>query len=245
MSFLSKIKGSKNADMAICSAVIAAAGSSSRMDGGDKLFLEICGKPVLAHTLAVFQNCNLVDDIIVVVRADMIGRACDICKEYGIDKATKIIAGGETRFDSVNNGVFAVSPNAHLIAIHDGARPCIDIGIIEQTVITAAKYYAAAPAVPVFSTLKRVEGATISETIDREGVYEIQTPQVFEANIIKAALSNAASKSISITDDCMAVELLSVPVRITEGSRNNIKLTTDEDVCVAEAVLGGRARVRG
>ncbi|MDR0489993.1 MAG: 2-C-methyl-D-erythritol 4-phosphate cytidylyltransferase [Oscillospiraceae bacterium] len=220
-----------------CSAVIAAAGSSKRMNGGDKLFLNICGAPVLSHTLAGFQKCGLIDEIIVVAHSDMLERVIEICKEYCIDKAAMVIVGGSTRLDSVRNGVLAVSKENRLIAIHDGARPCVDIDTIERAIVAASEHNAAAPAIPVSSTIKKVINGTVIETVDRESLFEIQTPQVFDADLIKAALANAANKSLNITDDCMAVELLGHPVHITEGSRNNIKLTTREDMSIAEAIL--------
>ena len=224
-----------------CTAVIAAAGSSQRMDGVDKLFADINGKPVLAYALEAFQSCGYVDDIIIVAREEKYNDVSDICKAFGIYKASKIIFGGPTRLLSVMNGVFAVSKKADLIAIHDGARPCVDAGAISRTIESASASHAAAPAIPIISTVKDVRNNIIKETVDRDGLYEIQTPQVFSAALIRAALKNANDKSIDVTDDCYAVELLGVPVRIVEGARANIKLTTSEDFMIAEAILCGRA----
>jgi len=140
----------------------------------------------------------------------------------------------------VINGVFAVSAKTKLIAIHDGARPCIDIKIIESAINAAAKYHAAAPATQIISTIKRVDNGMISETVSREGLYEIQTPQVFRTEIIKAALTNAAKKSIAITDDCMAAEMIGVRAYIVEGSRDNIKITENKDMQRAESILRRR-----
>ena len=220
-----------------CAAVIAAGGSSQRMDSVDKLFVEICGIPVLAHTLLAFQNCQNISEIVVVSREEALTRVCELCKKCGADKAIRVMIGGATRLDSVYNGVFAVSDEAQLIAIHDGARPCVDADIINTAVMAAAKYHAAAPAVPVTSTVKRVGGGIILDTLDREDLVEIQTPQVFTAELIKAALTKARNESPAVTDDCMAVELLGFPVRITEGSRRNIKITTSEDIAIAEAIM--------
>ena len=220
-----------------CTAVIAAAGASARMDGEDKLFIEICGAPVLAHALMAYQNCALVNEIIIVVREDNLETAAGVCKAHGIEKAGKVIVGGETRFASVYNGVFAVSRDAGLIAIHDGARPCVDGRIIEQAIKAAAEHHAAVPAIPVSSTVKRAVRGVVTETVSRDDLYEIQTPQVFDADLIKAALTSAMKNQSGITDDCMSVEMLGVPVHITEGSRSNIKLTTREDIIIAESVL--------
>ena len=238
MAFFSKRKRVRGAKIPFCSVVIAAAGASKRMGGEDKLFFEINGAPVLAHTLSKFQDCGYIEEIIVVTREDCFERVGDICKQF--DKASKIIVGGQSRLASVINGVYEVSKKAKLIAIHDGARPCIDIGIIERTIEAAARHNAAAPAVPVSSTLKRVKRNIVMDTVDRDDLYEIQTPQVFNADLIKAALTNANRKSIDVTDDCKAVEMIGATVHITEGSRRNIKLTTKEDIVLAEATLNAQ-----
>jgi len=224
----------------ICTAVIAAAGLSHRCKGEDKLFYLVGGRPVLAYAIEAFQNCGLISEIIIVAREEHFDIIGEICKEYGFNKVSKIIKGASTRAESVINGVFAVSAKTKLIAIHDGARPCIDIEIIENVINTAAKYHAAAPATKIISTIKRVENGVISETINREGLFEIQTPQVFRTEIIKAALTNAARKSVTVTDDCMAAEMIGVSAYIVEGSRDNIKITENEDLQRAESILRRR-----
>lgn len=228
----------------MCAAVIVAAGSSQRMGGEDKQLLQLNGKPVLAYSLETFEYCGLIGEIIVVTREDCIERVQEICAECGISKAAKIVPGGQTRTDSVMNGVFAATGKHRLIAIHDGARPCVTAEIIENAINAVTKaIHAAAPAVSVSSTIKKAQKGMVIETVDRGNLFEIQTPQVFTAEIIKGALTNAKNKAIPVTDDCMAVEQLGVPVRLTEGSRNNIKITTREDIVIAEAILksGGRA----
>ena len=235
---LSRVLSNAFSQAPACSAVIAAAGSSGRMGGGDKLFAEICGAPVLAHTLMAFQNCSDIKEIVVVARSDRLEDVAAICGRYSISKATKIISGGATRLESVFNGVISASRKACLIAIHDGARPCIDDATIKAAVAKAAKHYAAAPGIPVAPTLKRVEKGVICGTVDRDGIYEIQTPQVFDASLIKSALAKAVRDSSEITDDCMAAELLGIRVHVTAGSPKNIKLTTAEDLPIAEAILG-------
>jgi len=237
MSLYSLIKGFIKRKPPTCTAVIAAAGLSQRCRGEDKLFYNINDKPVLAYTLEAFQKCDLVDDIIVVAQEGHYERIAEICSKYDIKKVSKIMKGGPTRPESVMNGVYAASRQTSLIAIHDGARPCVDREIIEKTIQAAAKYHAAAPAVSITSTIKKVDGDIISRTVDRDGMYEIQTPQVFRAEIIKGALTNAIRKSIDITDDCMAVEIIGLPVHITEGSRSNIKITQPEDLLIAESYL--------
>jgi 2-C-methyl-D-erythritol 4-phosphate cytidylyltransferase len=223
-----------------CSVVIAAAGSSKRMGGEDKLFVNIGGKPALIHSLIAFQYIDLVKEIVIVANADKFEHISKLCARYKIDKATKIMKGGATRVESVMNGVLAVSKKARIIAIHDSARPCVDSSLIIRTISAASKYHAVAPGIPVSSTIKRVKDGIVSETVDRDGLFEIQTPQVFTAEIIKAALAKAIKKSVEITDDCMAAELIGVLVYITEGSRSNIKLTTSEDIAIAEALIRKR-----
>jgi len=217
--------------------VIAAAGISHRCKGEDKLFYPAGGKPVLAYTIEAFQKCALVSEVIIIAREEHFENIGEICKGYGFDKVSKIIKGGKTRAESVINGVFAVSRNTKLIAIHDGARPCIDTLTIENVIKAAAKYHAAAPATQINSTIKRVDNCIISETVSREGLFEIQTPQVFRTEIIKAALTNVAGKSVTVTDDCMAAEMIGVRAYIVEGSRNNIKITENEDLQIAESIL--------
>lgn len=220
-----------------CSAVIVAAGSSTRMSGEDKLFIEIGDMPVLMHTLMAFQNSQRIFEIILVTREDILEIVSDLCEEFDISKVSKIIVGGATRAESVLNGVTAVSKKAALVAIHDAARPCVDGAVIEKTITKAEKNKAAAPGVPITSTIKRVKDGVILETTDRDDLVEIQTPQVFDVTLIKGALTRAIKNNIEITDDCMAVELLGVDVYITEGSTNNIKLTCSEDIILAKAVL--------
>jgi len=217
--------------------VIAAAGLSQRCRGEDKLFYRINGKPVLAHTIDAFQKCKLINDIIIVTHEDKLSSVSEMCVEFGFDKATKVIVGGATRPESVLYGIYAASSKAKLIAIHDGARPCIDTDLIERTIKLAAKCNAAAPAVSINSTVKRISANVITETIDREGLFEIQTPQIFRTDLIKAALTKAIKKGFDITDDCMAVEKIGFLVHTVEGSRRNIKITDKNDLSIVESYL--------
>ena len=222
--------------MAVCSAVVAAAGSSARMEGTNKLFAEIGGKPVLALALTALSKCREISEIIVVTRESDLTAVADICSTYGISKISKIITGGKTRLDSVYNGVMQVSPDSKLIAVHDGARPFVTEQIVSAAIEAALKYLAAAPAVPVTSTIKLARDGIVEKTIDRANLYEIQTPQVFIAELLKGALQNAVDRALYITDDCMAVEAIGCRVKLTEGSRENIKLTTAADIKYAEAI---------
>jgi len=237
MSILSFIKNIVSQKPLTCSAVIAAGGLSERCKGEDKLFSMINDKPVIAYSIEAFQNCELINEIVIVSRQDKIDHISKICEKYNLRKVSNIVIGGTTRLDSVMNGINAVSKKTKLIAIHDAARPCIDIDIIVNSVTTAEKHNAAAPAIAVSSTLKAVDNNVITKTVDREGLFEIQTPQVFRAEIIKSALSNAKKKSLNVTDDCMAVEQIGIPIHIVEGSRRNLKITVSEDLSIAEALL--------
>ena len=223
-----------------CSAVIVAAGSSQRM-GSDKLLYNLGIMPVLARTLLVFQDCELVDEIVVVTRMEKLEEVAELCKRYRIEKASQVICGGATRMESALAGFSEVKKKAKLIAIHAGARPLVSVELIENTVRAAAKYKAAVPAIKSVDTLKLAEdGDTVTGSLDRELVLRVQTPQVFDADLIKGALTFAAEKKLPLTDDCSAVELMGVKARIVPGEEDNIKLTTPRDMLFAAAILKDR-----
>ena len=223
-----------------CSAVIVAAGSSQRM-GSDKLLHNLGIMPVLARTLLAFQDCDLVDEIVVVTRMEKIMEVAGLCKKYRIEKASKVISGGATRMESALAGVSEVKSRAKLIAIHDGARPLVSVELIERTIRAAAQYKAAVPAVKSVDSLKLVEDKdTVTGSVDREQVLRVQTPQVFEADLIKGALSYAAGKKLPLTDDCSAAELMGIKAHVVPGEEDNIKLTTPRDMLFAAAILKDR-----
>lgn len=223
-----------------CSAVIVAAGSSERM-GEDKLMLELGGMPVLARTLCVIDSCECVDEIIIVTQPEKIMDVAKLCRNYGIDKATKILSGGANRTESSLAGVCGISPEAELVAIHDAARPLVTEDIVCAAVHAASLYKAAAPAVAVKDTVKLVDDGMVSFTPKRASTKVVQTPQAFAPDIIKAALAYVVQNDLEVTDDCSAAELLGVPVKLTDGSEENIKITTPLDMSLAEDIL----RVRG
>lgn len=223
-----------------CSAVIVAAGSSQRM-GSDKLLHNLGIMPVLARTLLAFQDCDLVDEIVVVTRMEKIMEVAGLCKKYRIEKASKVISGGATRMESALAGVSEVKSQAKLIAIHDGARPLVSVELIERTIRAAAQYKAAVPAVKSVDSLKLVDDKdTVTGSVDREQVLRVQTPQVFEADLIKGALSYAAEKKLPLTDDCSAAELMGIKAHVVPGEEDNIKLTTPRDMLFAAAILKDR-----
>ena len=227
-----------------CSAVIVAAGSSQRM-GSDKLTMLLDGIPVLARTLRVFQSSPLVDEIVLVTRTEKLQETADLCKEYGIDKVTKVISGGKTRTESALCGVSEVNHAARLIAIHDAARPLVTEDLIMRTVYAAREHRAAAPAVKSVDTLKAVDAdGFIIGTVDRETTVRIQTPQVFHADLIKGALTKAVEKGITLTDDCAAAEMMGIRTKTVLGDEANIKITEPNDLLIASELLKERGELR-
>ena len=237
---LSKIKRKKANTR--CSAVVVAAGSARRMEGIDKVLAPLGELPVLVHTLMAFQDCPLVSEIVVVTREDLLVEAGRLCRDFALDKVTRVVVGGGERMDSVRAGLRETDPEADLIAIHDGARPLVTQEVLCQAIEKAALTGAAAPAVPVTDTVKRGENGLAAETVDRADLWAVQTPQVFEAGLIRAALEQAAREGVSLTDDCGAVERLGMKVSLTQGSRENIKITTPLDLILGEAILEARGR---
>lgn len=224
-----------------CTAVIVAAGSSRRM-GADKLFMPLAGVPVLVRTLLQFEQCADITEIVIVTREDKLLEVADYCKQFGITKATKILCGGKERVDSSAAGVLQADRHSGYIAISDGARPLITPELISKTISAAHKCGAAAPAVPVKDTIKTAENGVVTGTPDRSTLFAIQTPQVFEAELIKGALTKAIRESLPVTDDCSAVEAMGCPVHLIEGDYQNIKITTQEDLFISQAFLAARRK---
>ena len=225
-----------------CSAVIVAAGSARRMEGIDKVLAKLGELPVLVHTLMAFQDCDLIQEVVVVTREDLLVEVGRLCKEYRLDKVKKVIVGGAERINSVRAGLSEVSPEAQLVAIHDGARPLVTQKILADTVKRASETGAAVPAIPVIDTIKRVEDNCTVETVDRSQLRAMQTPQIFDADLIRTALEKALADGENLTDDCAAVERLGMKVALTEGSRENIKITTPFDLMLGESILESRVR---
>ncbi len=232
---LQKLTG--KSDPVKCSAVIVAAGSSTRM-GFDKVFTDVGGEPALIRCLRTFQAAPSVDEIVVVVREDALGEAARLIKDAGLTKVTKVIRGGDTRTRSARLGTLETDRKAKLIAIQDGARPFVTVEVIEDTIAQAAVCGAAAPALPVKDTVKRVgEDGLVAETLDRSALWAVQTPQVFDGDLIRAALQKAIDDGAELTDDCAAVERLGMKVTLIPGDERNIKLTTPADLAVAKALM--------
>lgn len=234
-------KRKKKTASPLCSAVVVAAGSARRMEGIDKILTPLGELPVLVHTLYAFQDCPVIGEVIVVTREDLLVEVSRLCKDFALDKVRKVIVGGAERIHSVQAGLREVDPEAELIAIHDGARPLVTSEVIEEAIAAAARSGAAAPAIPVIDTIKRWEDGLAVETVDRSTLRAVQTPQVFEAGLIRAATQKALEDGELLTDDCGAVERLGKKVTLTQGSRENIKITTPLDLVLGEAILTARA----
>ena len=218
-----------------CGAVIVAAGSASRMGGIDKVMAELDGEPMVVKSVRSFQECDAIREIVVVTRSDLIVPISDLCS--GFDKVTAVIVGGKDRPESVSRGLIALSDKVKLVAVHDGARPLISWQVIDRTVRAANTYGAAAPAIPVKDTVKVAQGGIVKETPERKHLYAVQTPQVFDLDLLRGALKKAAADKAEITDDCSAVERLGMSVKIVEGDERNLKITTPIDLTIAKALL--------
>lgn len=221
-----------------CAAVIVAAGSATRMGGIDKVLAELEGLPVLSRTLRVFDDHAMIDSIIVVAREDQMEKISRVCSPY--QKVRIVVPGGKSRQESVMRGLAAVPDGTQLVAIHDGARPLVTPEIIEKAILKAEKFGAAAPAIPVKDTIKVSKNGGVDETPERKTLFAVQTPQVFDRELIVGALQSAMEKRIALTDDCSAVEALGGTVMLTEGSEENIKITTPLDLEIAALILKRR-----
>ena len=234
MEKLTKL-GRKVLPLKRCGAVIVAAGSASRMGGIDKVIAPLGGKPMVARTVAAFQNCDAIAEIVIVTRPDLIRPISALCA--GMDKVRAVVAGGSSRQESVWLGLNALSEDIQLAAIHDGARPLVSNLVIDRTVRAANSYGAAAPAVPVKDTIKVVKGGLVEKTPERATLQAVQTPQVFDFDLLRGALKKAEEEKAAVTDDCSAVERLGMKVKIVEGDERNLKVTTPMDLKIAEMLL--------
>ena len=222
-----------------CGVVIVAAGNASRMGGIDKVMAPLNSEPMIVRTVRTFQNCDAVKEIVIVTREDLITKITSLCGKF--EKVRAVVVGGKDRAESVKNGLGMLSSKAKLAAVHDGARPLITEAVIDRTIRAAHTYGAAAPAIPVKDTIKVVEGGIVTATPDRSTLKAIQTPQVFDIDLLKGALKKAFANGAAITDDASAVELLGYKVKVVEGDERNIKITTPMDLKIAELLLEDRA----
>ena len=218
-------------------AIIVAAGSGSRFGSETpKQFLEINGKPVIAHTIERFEAAPSVDSIVIVVAAERIAQI----DPSPFRKVSGVAIGGASRAESVLNGLSVLLDDIEVVAVHDGARPLVTVAEIEATIARAKETGAACLVAPVTDTIKSVRGGEIAATLDRDKLRRALTPQAFKREVLLAAFENA--DLAAATDECYLVEKLGHPITIVEGSPRNIKITHPEDLILAEAFLGMEER---
>ena len=219
-------------------AIILAAGKSERMGAGvDKAFLSLVNKPVVAWSLIAFERCPEIDRIVLVVRKEQLVASKAVVKMFGISKLHKIVAGGNRRQDSVQAGIDACDIDTRYVVVHDAARPCVTSDLVGVVVKAAKTSGAVAVGRPVVDTLKMcAKGSTVTETVPRDRLWSVQTPQAFQFKVLREALKKLPAKQ-EVTDDCQAVELAGGTVKIVEDRKPNFKITTAEDLQLAAALL--------
>lgn len=220
-------------------AIIAAAGAGSRMAGDrPKQFLQLAGVPIIFHTLKPFEQCDSIQEIIVVLPAAESADFLALVQKYGVKKLSRVVPGGTTRAESVWRGLLAIrAATAEIIAVHDGVRPFVTTDEIDRTVAAARSHGAAILVAPAIDTIKEVDGGEVVRTLERRQLCHALTPQCFRYELLRRAYERADVQDPAITDDSSLVEQLGEPVTIVEGSSRNIKITTQRDLLIAEAFL--------
>jgi len=220
-------------------AILVAAGRGTRMGPKvDKLFLEVSGRPVVAHTWQKFNDAACIDEIILVVREGMQSHFVELARQYSLAKPHRLVIGGPERQDSVANGLAALSETCDIVAIQDAARPCTTEALIAATIAAARETGAAVAAQPVTDTLKETaDGRTISRTVDRSKLWSVQTPQTFQVAVIRRAIQAARDQGLSLTDDTAACELIGQSVRLIPSLAPNPKVTVPGDLPFIASLL--------
>ena len=220
-------------------AIIAAAGAGTRMASDrPKQFLLLAGTPVIFHTLKVFEQCDSIDEVIVVLPAEESAGFLSQAGKFGVRKVARVVPGGTTRADSVKRGLMAIrSATAEIVVVHDGVRPFVTVEEIDATVAAAKSDGAAILVAPVTDTIKHISDGTVEKTLDRGALRRALTPQCFQYEVLRHAYQHADVNDPSLTDESALVEQLGKRVSIVEGSARNIKITTAEDLAIAEALL--------
>ena len=221
------------------SAIIVAAGKGTRMGANiDKLFLELAGRPVIAHTWQRFNDADCIDEIVLVVRDGMQGAFSELAEQFGLKKPFRFAPGGKERQDSVWNGLEQLSAHAKIVAIQDGARPVTDEPLILATVAAARDMGAAVAAQRVTDTIKESkDGETISRHLERKELWAVQTPQTFRVDVIRRALALVREKNLLVTDDTAACEWIGQPVKLVESATPNPKVTVAADLNFIASLL--------
>ena len=224
------------------SAIIVAAGKGTRMGTNvDKLFLEVAGRPVMAHTWQRFNDAMRIDEIVIVVRDGMQSAFAELAARYNLTKPHRLVPGGTERQDSVWNGLEALSPGAEIVAIQDAARPATTEALIAATIEAARETGAAVAAQPVTDTIKEsTDGKLIARTVDRSRLWSVQTPQTFRVEVIRRALAEVRRRGLRVTDDTAACELIGQSVRLVSGIEPNPKVTVPGDLAYIETLFRRR-----
>ncbi len=237
---------SKSASKNPTAAIILAAGNSTRMGGNvNKQTQLLDGFPVLAHTLMAYQRCSLIEDIIVVARPKDFEEIYQIARTYRITKLRHIVAGGNTRQESAKKGFAKLDPKIKYVAIADGARCLTTPEQIAKVALRAYRYEAASAGHLVSDSVKRADlHGMVKETVDRTNLWQVQTPQIFHTTLYAAALHSAEADGLEATDDNALIEHLGYRIKLVECGRENLKITTPEDLALAEAILQYRRRLQ-
>ncbi len=222
------------------SVVIVCAGNSTRMGGVNKILLPLGDRKVIGVTMQAFQSCESVYEIIIVAREDDIPAIQAEAEAAGITKLAACTTGGATRQESVINGIRKISKETELVAVHDGARPLVKPEHIEKVIKDASVFGGATLGVPVKDTIKTVDGGLIIDTPPRSSLYITQTPQIFKRDLYFEGIDFALEHGLDFTDDCQLVEAIGGKVAMTVGDYTNIKITTPEDIDIAEVLLRRR-----
>lgn len=227
-------------DGAHIGAVVLAAGESSRMQGIDKIYYPLGGVPLVWHSIAAFLSHPMIEDIVLVTSASNMGQAVEVIEENGASGVVKLCEGGERRQDSVHRGLQLLD-DCEYIVVHDGARPFVSADIIDKGIAASKEHGAAVAAVPVKDTIKMsdkiLDGEhTVAQTLPRDRLWAVQTPQIFRASLLAEAHRRVSHR---VTDDASMVEAIGNPVRLFHGSYYNIKVTTPEDLLFANAIVAG------
>ena len=224
-------------------AIIVAAGSGTRFSSEKpKQFIDILGKPLIVHTLERFEEASTIDSVILVLPEVQISEFEKFVEKFEVKKLSCVVAGGAVRAESVLNGLDAVAPECSVVAVHDGARPLVKPDEIDSTVSAAASTGAACLVSAVNDTIKSVRAGEILATVDRSQLRRALTPQVFRVEVLRKAFENA-ELSEAVTDECYLVEKLGHPIVVVEGSSSNIKITTQDDLALAEAIMNNRRSI--
>jgi 2-C-methyl-D-erythritol 4-phosphate cytidylyltransferase len=225
-------------------AIIVAAGKGTRMGPNvDKLFLEMNGSPVVAHTWKRFDAADCIDHIVLVVRQGMEEAFREIAASHNLKKPFALVAGGKERQDSVWNGLEALPPSTEIIAIQDGARPCTSLALIENTIAAARRMGASVAAQAVTDTIKEsADGKTISRNLQRSKLWSVQTPQTFRVDVIRRALQEIRARGLQVTDDTAACEFIGQAVELVVDPSPNPKITRPEDIAHVASVLAATQR---